>query len=31
MAYRQGRRPDEFMAQWTIDRDFLEALIEAYS
>ncbi|GBR74678.1 hypothetical protein NO1_1812 [Candidatus Termititenax aidoneus] len=27
----QDLRPDEFMLQWTIDRDFLEALIEAYS
>jgi hypothetical protein len=27
----QDLRPAEFMLQWTIDRDFLEALIEAYS
>jgi len=27
----QDLRPDEFMLQWTVDKDFLEALIEAYS
>ncbi|GBR76212.1 hypothetical protein NO2_0803 [Candidatus Termititenax persephonae] len=27
----QDLRPDNFMLQWTVDRDFLEALIEAYS
>jgi hypothetical protein len=27
----QDLRPAEFMLQWTIDKDFLEALIEAYS
>lgn len=27
----QDLRPDEFMLQWTIDRDFLDALVEAYS
>ena len=27
----QDLRPDEFMLQWTVDKDFLEALIETYS
>jgi hypothetical protein len=27
----QDLRPEDFMLQWTVDKDFLEALIEAYS